>query len=197
MTARTSEGDVAVHGVTQKRMALLAGPAMAITFVGGTILAAITLPSIQWTETPLGELGVILYLTVIVGSLLGLLFLRPVWLDASHTIQRIGVGLFALALAMMVGVNAFEAVFTPIPAPAEVLGLGYLLVLPVAYLVHGLGDVVAGNRRRGGITLTLWVGYFLSWFYSFQSREVTVLIGFLWLVFVSAWAVVQYVSLSD
>lgn len=168
---------------------------MAVAFVGGTVLASAMGPSVQWAEHGFNELGSILHGSVIVGSLFGMVFLWPVWEDATHVVQRAGIGLFGLALSMMVGVNAAEIAYAELPVAAEFLGLGFLFVLPLALVVHGIGDVVAGVRRRGFAVLVVWIGYFSAWVYSFQIRTVTVLIGFVWFAFVSAWALVQYASL--
>ena len=197
MTARESEPAAAegpsVRGA--QRVSLLAGPTAGIAFVGGTLLAAARTPSAQWTGQPFDALGVILHLSVIVGSLLGVVFLLSVWGNAEHRIQRAGIGLFGIALLMMALVNAIEVAFTTFPEPAGILGLGFIIGIPSAMLVSGIGDVVAGFRRRGFASFGLWIVYFAFWLYAFQIRALPVLIGFVWLGCISAWMLVQYVSL--
>lgn len=181
---------------TSRRLALLAGPAMGLAFVGGTVLAGVLAPSVQWTEHGFGELGDILHGSILLGSLLGVVFLWRVWDDADHIVRRVGTGLVGLALLMMAAVNAVEIVFTPFPEPAGILGvLGFMFGMPVAMLAFGLGDIVAGHRRRGLASLILGLAYFGGLWYSAQTREITVLLGFGWLVLISVWALVQYRSL--
>lgn len=169
---------------------------MAITFVGGAILAGLLNPSVRWTVDGLDALGSALFTGVVIGGLLGLVFLWPVWDATTHRIQRVGIGLFAISLAMMVGVNALELVLARLPPAAELLGFGFLVGVPLALLVHGIGDVSADRRRRGFVTLGLWIAYMLGWVYGFQTRSVPVLLGVAWLVLISGWALVQYHSLT-
>ena len=134
MTARESEPAAAegpsVRGA--QRVSLLAGPTAGIAFVGGTLLAAARTPSAEWTGQPFDALGVILHLSVIVGSLLGIVFLVSVWGNAEHRIQRAGIGLFGIALLMMALVNAIEVAFTTFPEPAGILGVrGFMIGLSV------------------------------------------------------------------
>ena len=173
MTARESEPAAAegpsVRGA--QRVSLLAGPTAGIAFVGGTLLTAALTP-VDWTGQPFDALGVILHLSVIVGSL------------------------FGIALLMMALVNAIEVASTTFPEPAAILGvLGFMIGIPSAMLVSGIGDVVAGFRRRGFASFGLWIVYFAFWLYAFQIRALPVLIGFVWLGCISAWMLVQYVSL--
>lgn len=198
MTTREPE-PAAVDGASERgkrRVARQAGPAAGIAFVGGTLLAAALTPSVQWIEQPFNALGVVLHLSVIVGSVLGIVFLWSVWNDADHRIQRVGIGLFGIALLMMALVNAIEVAFAEFPEPAGILGvLGFMIGIPVALLVSCIGDVVAGFRWRGVTSLGIWIVYFAFWVYGFQIRALPVLIGFVWLVCISAWMLVQYVSL--
>lgn len=198
MTTRESSGNaggVRTETGTARSVALLAGPAMAVAFVGGTVLASVTGQPVTWTEQGFNDLGSVLHGSIIVGSLLGLGFLWPAWMAASHTVQRGGIGLFGIALSMMVGVNAAEIAYEDLPVAAEFLGLGFLFVLPVAWLVHGIGDVAAGHRKPGAASLLLWLGYFSVWVYSFQMGTVTALVGFIWLALVSTWALLQFRSI--
>lgn len=198
MTARDPETTAIEQpsGWTSRRLALLAGPAMGVAFVGGTILAGVLAPSVQWTEHGFGELGDLLHGSILLGSLLGVVFLRRVWDDADHIVQRVGTGLIAIALLMMATVNAVDLLVAQFPEPAGILGiLGFMFGMPVAILVHSLGDVVTGLRRRGLASLVLGLGYCGGLWYGFQTREITVLLGFVWLALISAWALVQYMSL--
>jgi hypothetical protein len=179
-----------------QRVSLLAGPTAGIAFVGGTLLAVVLAPSVDWTVQPFDALGISLHLGVIVGSLLGIVFLWSVWRDAEHRIQRAGIGLFGFALLMMALVNAVEVAFTAFPESAGILGvLGFMIGIPSAMLVSGIGDVVAGFRRRGFASFGLWIVYFAFWVYGFQTRALPVVIGFVWLVCISTWMLVQYASL--
>lgn len=188
-------GDVRTETGISQPLAILAGPAMAVAFVGGTALASVTGQPVHWTEQGFNDLGSVLHASIITGSLLGIVFLWPVWTDASHVVQRGGIILFGIALSMMVGVNAAEIAYEDLPVAAEFLGLGFLFVLPFAWLVHGIGDVAAGYRQRGFASLMLWLVYFSVWVYSFQMGSVTVLVGFIWLTLASAWALVQFASI--
>ena len=69
---------------------------------------------------------------MIVGSLLGIVFLGSVWSDAEHRIQRADIGLFGIALLMMTLVNAIEMAFAEFPEPAGILGVrGFMIGLSV------------------------------------------------------------------
>lgn len=183
-----------------RRIALLAGPAATIVLIGGILLAAYVFSpasNFQWTGD-LDQFGILRHYSIALGGLLGLVFLWPVWTDAGSHLQRAGIGIFAIGLGITVSANALAA--------AEIRAgdwaiLGLVLLFPVALLVHGLGDVSAGYRRRGGISFLLGVLYSANIWLLFpaspapQGYELVFYVGSF--VLVSAWIVVMAVSLWE
>lgn len=180
----------------QRRAALLIGPVAGAVLVGGTLLAAVLTAPGAWSERAFGDLGLGLHASLIVGSVLGVLFLWPVWESTDNAVQRGGVALFGIALVMMTLVNALAGAFADPPDVAGVLGVvGFMAGVPLAMLVYGVGDLVAGLRRRGLASLVLGAGYFGGHWYGSQAGELTALLGLGWLVLIAAWLLVQYLSL--
>lgn len=185
-------------GWTPRRAALLAGPLEAIVLVGGILLAAYVFSptsAFDWTGD-LDQFGVLRHYSIALGSLLGMAFLWPVWTDATTRLQRVGVIIFAIALSITAGANAFAA--AGIRAGDWAI-IGLVLLFPVALLVSGSGDVDAGYRQRGGTSLLLGGLYIVNvWLLlpkapAPQGYELTFYVGSF--VLVSIWALVMYVSL--
>lgn len=200
MTVRdpgTATPDAGV-GPLPRRVALLAGPAAAAVLVAGTLLAFALTPSTASPETAFDELGLLLHASVVVGGLLGITFVRVVWNDADHLVQRLGVGLFGLALLLMVLVNLLGVAVADPPDAAGLLGvLGFMIGIPVAMLVAGVGDLVAGHRWRGLGSLVLGAAYFGGHPYGASAGTLTALLGLAWLVLLSTWLLMQYASLRE
>lgn len=189
-----------ITGLSPRRNATLAGPAAAAAFVGGTILAGL-LTGTAWSEQPFDALGVVLHASVVVGGVLGLVFLRSLWAAADHPVRRGGIGLFAFALTAMAVVNGATVVTSTLPDPLGFLGfLGFMVSVPLALFVSGVGDVLAGTRARGLASLALGVafvsGIVRPELYGAEVGELTALLGLVWLSLLSAWLVLQYASLD-
>lgn len=83
------------------------------------------------------RLGPILQASIILGSLLGLGILWPLRTSATHRGKRSGLGLSTIALLALARVNAAKIAYAELPVAVELLGLVFLFVLPVAWLVNG------------------------------------------------------------
>jgi len=180
-------------GITARLLAGLAGPAEAITFVGGILLAAYVFssaPSFDWTGN-LEQFGIFRHYSIALGCIFGLVFLWPVWEDARTAVQRAGIGLFGLGFLISGGANAMA---TAGIRAGDWAVIGLLLLFPLALLVSGGGDVYAGERRRGLGSLILGLVYIGILGLLFSGYQLIAYVGSF--VILSVWAIVLYLEIE-
>lgn len=184
------------RSLTLRRGALLAGPAKAVVLIGGISLAAYVLspaPSFRWIGGGFSQFGVVRHYSIALGGLLGLVFLWPVWAEATTRMQRVGIGLFGIAWLITAGANTLAV--AGIRAGAWAI-LGLILLFPLALLIYGGGDIRAGHRQRGSASLLLGIVYL-----GMVIVSLGVVSGYELVYYVSAfalvsvWALVMYLSL--
>lgn len=200
MTTRDPEATATdrASGWSPRRIALLSGAAEAIVLVGGILLAAYVFTptqSFSWTGD-LSQFGELRHHSIALGGLLSLLFLWPVWADATNRLQRFGVGVFGVAWIITASANALAAAGAE---AGEWAVIGLILLYPVALLIYGGGDVYAGHRQRGSISLLLGVAYVVNLWLLFPlppappGYELIFYVASF--VLVSIWAAAMYLAL--
>lgn len=146
--------------------ALWAGPAgIAVAALGifGAILLA---PWFELTTNALSDLGAAGEPTaplfnggLILGGVLGIAFSGRVWLAATNAARRLGVALFAVGFVNLALVGVFA-----LPAdPHTPVAVAFFLSFTYGLFVHGSGDVLAGDRRRGLASIWLAVVHLTGW----------------------------------
>lgn len=186
------------RGWTPRRLALLAGPAEALVLIGGILLAAYVLSptlSFRWIGGDFSQFGVLRHYSIALGGLLGLVFLWPVWAEATNRIQRAGLSLFGIAWLITAGANALAAAGIRVGGWAI---LGLILLFPLALLAYGGGDIRAGHRQRGSASLLfgiLYLGMVIISLGVVSGYELVYYVSAF--VLVSVWTVMMYVALRD
>lgn len=201
MTAQTSEATPPErpHDRTPRRAALLAGPAQALVLLGGILLAAYVFTptaSFSW-RGEVSQFGELRHQSIALGGLLGLVFLWPVWQNATNRLQHFGIGVFAIAWLITGGANALAVAGIGVGDWAV---FGLILLFPFALLIYGGGDIYAGgNRRRGSMSLLLGGLYVLNVWLLLPFPPAPggyALIGYVGsFVLVATWALLMYLML--
>jgi hypothetical membrane protein len=160
-----------------ERSAAWAGVGVPIITVGTILLATTLSPGFEWTVNALSHLGaleseeaaagVATGLTrllfnggLIVGGLAGLGFAGAVWLGSRHLVERLGAVVLGLSLLSLAGVGAFPDG----TALHFSVAIGHYLLFTVAFWLYGTGNVLAGDRVRGGATILLGFVHLGGWF---------------------------------
>ena len=196
MTTPDSEATASnqTRGWTLRQGALLSGPAEAVVLIGGILLAAYVFTptaSFDWMGD-VEQFGILRHYSIALGCFLGIVFLWPVWEDTTNTVQRVGLGLLGLGLAVTGGANALGAVGI---RAGDWAIIGILLLIPLAFLVYGGGDIYAGSRRRGVKSLVIGLAYIGDLGLLFAGYQLASY--FLIFVLLSAWSVMMYLELQQ
>ncbi|AQL41352.1 hypothetical protein BV210_00860 [Halorientalis sp. IM1011] len=150
---------------TVERASVWAGLLAPILSFGGLLLATLVSPAFTWTGHALSELGaptgpVATDLTrllfnggLIAGGLVALGFGYALFLAARNLVELAGIALFGLTSISMAGIGVF-----PMPQAAHfVVAVSFYVLLSLALWVYGTGNLLAGERTRGGTTIGLGV----------------------------------------
>lgn len=202
MTTRDPEATATERSVAggPRRLSLLAGPAEAIVLVGGILLGAYVFSptqSFDWAGD-LEQFGLLRHQSLALWGLLGLVFLWPVWENATNRLQRAGSALFGIGFVITAGANALAAAGT---RAGDWAIIGLVLLFPLALLLYGSGDLSAGRRQRGGTSLFLGGLYLVNLWLLLplppapQWYTIISYVGSF--VLVTAWAVLLYLSLRE
>jgi hypothetical membrane protein len=156
---------------TAERASVWAGViAPALSFVG-LLLATLVSPSFAWTGNALSALGapsgpVATDLTrllfnggLITGGLAALGFGYALLLAARNRVELAGIALFGLTSISMALIGVF-----PLPQPRHfVVAVSFYVLLSLGLWVYGAGNLLAGEPRRGGVTIGLGVLNAAAW----------------------------------
>lgn len=158
-----------------------AGVASVLLTNVATVGATLASPSFAWTGNALSDLGqpgtaVATPVTtllfdggLVLGGVVGLAFTYTLWRAGENAVERLAVLPFAVALVGMAGVGAFPS-SRPLHAPAALtLYLGSM----VAMAVYALGNVLAGARGRGAVTLGLVLAHVGVWWWWASGGSLT------------------------
>ncbi len=141
-----------------ERIGPLSGIASSIVALGAIGLATILSHSFSWTHSALSELGVAggIVATLFNGGLItggGIAVPFGLWLlgRAENRLERLGVYSFWLTAVAMAAIGLF-----PMGSPLHVpVAVSFYLLLTVSLCLYGIGNVLAGQRRRGLLTILL------------------------------------------
>lgn len=131
--------------------------------VVGIFLATLVSPDFGWTANALSDLGsrapdataatattrLLFNGGLIAGGLVGLGFGPALLVAHRNIVELLGVGLAGLTLVAMGLIGVF-----PLPTDEHLLvAVPFFVLLSVALTVYGAGNVLAGARRRGLVTI--------------------------------------------
>jgi hypothetical membrane protein len=183
-----------------QRLARFAAPAMAVLWIGGTLLATALFPGFDWTQDAINKVGTageptapILDGSLFVGSLLGLAFLWRVAREKRTTVQRAGIVLMGL----MVFISGFGQLGIPQPY-LLILVLSLIWLLPVAFGVYGTAEVLEGDDRIGVLSFWFGIVHLLSWQIISNAMGFSSAIpAFITIALLAAWVLALYWELPD
>lgn len=192
-------GGTGVHDSMRARLALT-GPAMAVLWIAGPLVATSLYPAFDWTANTLAQVGqagrssaIVFDASIGLGAVFGLVFLGLVWTTAANRLQRAGLAAVGL-LVSLVGV-AQLGVQNPW---FELIALAFIIGLLPALALSGSGDVLDGHAVRGLTAIWLGIAHLLVW------QVVSIILGFssatptfVSMVLVSAWVLTHYRDLTE
>ena len=159
-------------------MSGVASTAIALAGIAGATAAS---PTFRWTGNALSDLGqpgapaatpittLLFDGGLVLGGVVGLLFVYTLWAGSEHALERVAGVPFAVALLGMAGVGVFPS-SQPLHVPAALtLYLGSV----VAMAMYAVGNVLAGARTRGAVTVALVVVHVGVWWWWSAGGAVT------------------------
>lgn len=153
-----------------RRLSSLAGAVAAVFTLGAIFVATLLSPGYSWTIHPLsalgGEGGVATPTTrlvfnggLVAGGLLGFGFAPAILAAARNRVELAGIGVFGVVLLALSLIGVFS-----LPHPLHVpVAVAFFGLLSVALGTYGVGNWLAGDRRRGALTVGLGVLNNTSW----------------------------------
>jgi len=166
MGTREETGRPASAETPVERATTATGVLAPLVALGAIFLATVLSPSFTWTGEPLSFLGSagqptrpLFNYGLVVGGLLSLPFAGRLVATGRNRLERLGGGTFALTGTAMGLVGVFP-MGTTWHFPAAV---SFYLLLSVSTWLYGAGNVLAGDRWRGALTVGLGVLNLLTW----------------------------------
>lgn len=162
---------------TAERASAWAGVASPAVALGTMLLATLLSPEFAWTGNALSNLGgaggpenpasttltrLLFNGGLILGGLFGLAFGYVLLRRARNLVERLGVLAFGASITAM----GLVGVFPQDTDPHFPVAVAFYLLLSVALWVYGLGNLLAGERRRGALTVVLGflnIGAWVAW----------------------------------
>jgi len=140
------------------RLAAGCGIAGLMVFYGSLSIAIALSPTFDWTTSALSDLGAVgvagAWLFnggLILSAIFFLAFSYGVFASSANRLERIGALVVSLAYALTILVGVF-----PYPTPLhDPIALAQFLLIPVALLLYGTGNVRRGAPRLGAVTIVL------------------------------------------
>lgn len=129
----------------------------------GIFLATLLSPDFAWTANALSDLGslapdaavatpttrVLFNGGLVAGGIVGLAFGPALFVARRNPVELLGVGIAGLTLVAMALIGVF-----PLPTEEHFLvAVPFFVLLSVALAVYGTGNLLAGARRRGLVTV--------------------------------------------
>ena len=149
-----------------ERLGIASGLLAPLVTLGAIAIATTLSPTFTWTGSALSDLGAPWAPTawlfnggLIVGGIIALLFGVLVFLNAHNRIEQAGAVLFGVTAVLLAAIGMFPA-GTPQHFPAAV---SFYLFLSISLWVYGVGNVLAGKRRLGALTVCLGLLNLLAW----------------------------------
>ncbi len=154
-----------------ERASVWAGLTAPVLSFAGVLLATLLSPSFAWTGNALSDLGaptgaVATDLTrlvfnggLIAGGVVALGLGYALYLAARNLFELAGIGLFGFTSLSMALIGVF-----PLPQDAHfVAAVSFYVFLSLALWAYGAGNLLAGDRTRGGVTVGLGVLNAAAW----------------------------------
>lgn len=196
----SSFGDGHTGRQSLKRFAVLGAPAMAVLWIGGTLIAVLMFPSFNWTTDTLAQVGrtgeptaPLFDGSLFIGSLFGIIFLWQVSKQKTATLQRVGLALMG-ALIFLVGAGqlGFQQPWLLLIVLSIIFGT------PVAIGLYGTGEIFAGNLRLGVLSFWLGIAHIMAWSIISNLLEFSSAIPtFATIVLLSIWSLTLYRQRED
>lgn len=146
--------------MSTSRLAAGCGTVGLMIFYGSSSLAIALSPTFDWTASALSDLGAVGVAKawlfnggLILSAIFLLAFSYGVFATSVHRVERLGALLVSLAYALTILVGVF-----PYPTPLhDPIALAQFLLIPVALLLYGTGNVRRGAPRLGAVTIVLGI----------------------------------------
>lgn len=142
------------------------GIASSLVGFASTLLATVLSPTFSWTGSALSDLGAADAATpwlfnggLVVAGVVALPFAWVLFATARHVLERVGAVGFAGSVVGLALVGLFP-IGTALHTPVAV---AYFLLFTVAMWLHGSGAALAGDVRRGLVSIWLGIGHLLAW----------------------------------
>jgi hypothetical membrane protein len=149
-----------------ERLGTAAGVAAPAVAVGAILLATLLSPTFTWTGSALSDLGApgaptaaLFNGGLVLGGALALPFAARLVGAARNRVEAAGAGVFGLAAVALAGVGLFP-LDTPQHTPVAV---AFFLLLSLSLWTYGAGNVLAGDRRLGAVTVLLGLLNLAAW----------------------------------
>lgn len=149
-----------------ERLGTASGLLAPLVTLGAIAIATTLSPTFTWVGSALSDLGAPEAPTawlfnggLIVGSIIALPFGVLVLLNAHNRIEQAGAVLFGVTAVLLAAIGVFP-IGTPQHVPAAV---SFYLSLSVSLWVYGTGNVLAGKRRLGALTVCLGILNIATW----------------------------------
>jgi len=133
--------------------------------LGAIFLATLLSPSFSWTYNALSNLGgtlteagtpttrLVFNGGLVGGGLIGFGFAYALLSVARNRVELAGIGIFGLDLVSLVLIGVF-----PEQEPLHIpVAIAFYVLLSVALVTYGAGNLLAGDRPRGLVTIVLGV----------------------------------------
>lgn len=152
-------------GDTVDRLSCGAGVLAPVFTLGAIFVATLLSPQFAWTGNALSNLGgtvstastpatrLVFNGGLVGGGLIGLGFGYSLFRAARNHVERIGIGVFGLVLIAL----ALIGVFPEGTEPHVPVAVAFYTLLSVGLWLYGAGNVVAGDRSRGVVTVAAGV----------------------------------------
>lgn len=141
----------------------VAGSGLGLT---ATLAATLLSPTFSWTANALSDLGAptaanpwLFNGGLVVAGVIAMPFAWVLFATARHVLEHVGAASFAGSVVGLALVGLFP-VGTALHAPAAV---AYFLLFTVAMWLYGTGAALAGDVRRGLVSIWLGIGHVLAW----------------------------------
>jgi hypothetical membrane protein len=149
-----------------ERLGTISGLLAPVITLGAIAIATILSPTFVWTESALSDLGARGVPTarlfnggLIIGSITALPFGVLVFMSTHNRVEQAGAVLFGLTAVALAAIGVFPT-GTPQHLPAAV---SFYLLLSFSLWTYGIGNVVAGKRWLGVLTVCLGILNIAAW----------------------------------
>lgn len=149
-----------------ERLGTASGLLAPLVTLGSIAIATTLSPTFTWAESALSDLGApgaptawLFNGGLIIGSIIALPFGVLVFLHAYNRIEQAGAVVFGVTAVFLAAIGVFPT-GTPQHFPAAV---SFYLFLSISLWTYGTGNVLAGKRWLGALTICLGILNIAAW----------------------------------